>query len=165
MYNNLSNCLHSLHTDFTIRLSSRNIYISTIYNIRITLKRMWLLESHVQSHRRLIYMRPPHLIHDYTLCFTGSPCRKFSYYNYFSICPYYIVIHSTINFDRCITDTCYIPHLFNLIDASAITNMQSSYELTTRFWWESVRLITRDLDYCLNPTQNELKILVLPQQF
>ncbi len=38
------------------------------------------------------------LIHDYTMCFTGSPycifshC-KFSYYNYNSIWPYYIVIH------------------------------------------------------------------------
>ncbi len=38
------------------------------------------------------------LIQDYTLCFTGSPycifsyC-KFSYYNYISIWPYYIVIH------------------------------------------------------------------------
>ncbi len=30
------------------------------------------------------------LIHDYTLCFTGSPCCNFSYYNYISI---YIVIH------------------------------------------------------------------------
>ncbi len=33
------------------------------------------------------------LIHDYTQCFTGSPCCKFSYYNYISIWPYYIVIH------------------------------------------------------------------------
>ncbi len=38
------------------------------------------------------------LIHDYTLCFTGSPyCKfsycKFSYYNYISLWPYYIVIH------------------------------------------------------------------------
>ncbi len=33
------------------------------------------------------------LIHDYTLYFTGSPCCKFSYYNYISIWPYYIVIH------------------------------------------------------------------------
>ncbi len=33
------------------------------------------------------------LIQDYTLCFTGSPCCKFSYYNYISIWPYYIVIH------------------------------------------------------------------------
>ncbi len=41
------------------------------------------------------------LIHDYTLCFTGSPyCKysycKFSYYNYISIWPYYIVIHMII---------------------------------------------------------------------
>ncbi len=35
------------------------------------------------------------LIHDITLCFTGSPCCKFSYYNYISILPYYIVIHLT----------------------------------------------------------------------
>ncbi len=35
------------------------------------------------------------LIHDYTLCFTGSPCCNFSYYNYISIWPYYIVIHFT----------------------------------------------------------------------
>ncbi len=41
------------------------------------------------------------LIHDYTLCFIGSPywifsyC-KFSYYNYISIWPYYIVIHYTV---------------------------------------------------------------------
>ncbi len=40
------------------------------------------------------------LIHDYKMCFTGSPycifsyC-KFSYYNYISIWPYYIVIHYT----------------------------------------------------------------------
>ncbi len=33
------------------------------------------------------------LIHDYTLCFTGSPCCKFSYYNYISIWHCYIVIH------------------------------------------------------------------------
>ncbi len=33
------------------------------------------------------------LIHNYTLCFTGSPCRNFSYYNYISIWPYYIVSH------------------------------------------------------------------------
>ncbi len=38
------------------------------------------------------------LIHDYTLCFTSSPYYifsycKFSYYNYISIWPYYIVIH------------------------------------------------------------------------
>ncbi len=33
------------------------------------------------------------LIHDYTLCFTGSPCCNFSYYNFISIWPYYIVIH------------------------------------------------------------------------
>ncbi len=35
------------------------------------------------------------LIHDYTLCFTGSPCCNFSYYNYISMWPYYIVIHLT----------------------------------------------------------------------
>ncbi len=46
------------------------------------------------------------LIHDYTLCFNGSPyCIfsywKFSYYNYISIWPYYIVIHFTgINITR-----------------------------------------------------------------
>ncbi len=33
------------------------------------------------------------LIHDYTLCLTGSPCCNFGYYNYISIWPYYIVIH------------------------------------------------------------------------
>ncbi len=33
------------------------------------------------------------LINDYTLCFTGSPCCNFSYYNYIYIWPYYIVIH------------------------------------------------------------------------
>ncbi len=35
------------------------------------------------------------LIHNYTLCFTGSPwpCCNFSYYNYISIWPYHIVIH------------------------------------------------------------------------
>ncbi len=33
------------------------------------------------------------LIHYYTLCFTGFPCCKFSYYNYISIWHYYIVIH------------------------------------------------------------------------
>ncbi len=32
------------------------------------------------------------LIHDYTLFFTGSPCCKFSYYNYISIWPY---MHTT----------------------------------------------------------------------
>ncbi len=36
------------------------------------------------------------LIHDYTLCFNGSPCCKFSYYNYISIWPYYIVIHLSL---------------------------------------------------------------------
>ncbi len=61
------------------------------------------------------------------------------------------------------------------------------YELTTRFGWESVRLIPRDLGHCLrwwsrqgpgikgiepdhersilSPTQNKLIILALPQQF
>ncbi len=33
------------------------------------------------------------LIHDYTLCLTGSPYYNVSYYNYISIWPYYIVIH------------------------------------------------------------------------
>ncbi len=33
------------------------------------------------------------LVHDYTLCFTGSPCCDVSYYNYSSMSPYYIVIH------------------------------------------------------------------------
>ncbi len=36
------------------------------------------------------------LIHDYTLCFTGSPCCNFSYYNYISIWALYIVIHSIV---------------------------------------------------------------------
>ncbi len=36
------------------------------------------------------------LIHDYTLCFTGSPCCNFSYYNYIYIWPFYIVIHYAI---------------------------------------------------------------------
>ncbi len=34
------------------------------------------------------------LLHDYTLCFTGSPCHSVRYYNYISIWSYYIVIHS-----------------------------------------------------------------------
>ncbi len=34
------------------------------------------------------------LVHDYTLCFIGSPCCSVSYY-YISIWPYYIVIHSS----------------------------------------------------------------------
>ncbi len=34
------------------------------------------------------------LIHDYALCFTGFPCCNFSYYNYISVWPYYIVIGS-----------------------------------------------------------------------
>ncbi len=33
------------------------------------------------------------LVHDYTLCFIGSPWCNVSYYNYNSIQPYYIVIH------------------------------------------------------------------------
>ncbi len=33
------------------------------------------------------------LLHDYTLYFTGSPCRNVRYYNYNSIWPYYIDIH------------------------------------------------------------------------
>ncbi len=42
------------------------------------------------------------LIHDYTLCFTGSHyCKfsycKFSYYNYISIWPYYIVNHLSVS--------------------------------------------------------------------
>ncbi len=32
---------------------------------------------------------------NYTLCFTGSPYYNVSYYNYISIWPYYIVIHSS----------------------------------------------------------------------
>ncbi len=32
------------------------------------------------------------LVHDYTLCFIGSPCCSVSYYNYISVSPYYIVI-------------------------------------------------------------------------
>ncbi len=35
------------------------------------------------------------LIHNYTLCFTGSPCCNFSHYNYIAIWSYYIVIHIT----------------------------------------------------------------------
>ncbi len=69
------------------------------------------------------------LIHDYTLCFTGSPyCKfsycKFSYYNYISICPYYIVIHYTLHMyytveihvqNRCISYThvlYYVEHVY-----------------------------------------------------
>ncbi len=37
------------------------------------------------------------LIHDCTLCFTGSPCCNFSYYNYISIWPYHIVIHLRVH--------------------------------------------------------------------
>ncbi len=37
------------------------------------------------------------LVHDYTLCFTGSPCYNVSYYNYISIWPYSIVIHLADN--------------------------------------------------------------------
>ncbi len=33
------------------------------------------------------------LVHDYSLCFTGSACCNVSYYNYISILPYYTVIH------------------------------------------------------------------------
>ncbi len=33
------------------------------------------------------------LVHDYTLCFIGSPCCSVSYYNYTSMWPYYIGIH------------------------------------------------------------------------
>ncbi len=33
------------------------------------------------------------LIHDYTLCFTDSPCYNVSYYNYIFQWSYYIVIH------------------------------------------------------------------------
>ncbi len=33
------------------------------------------------------------LVHDYTLCFIGSPCCSVSYYSYISVWPYYIVIH------------------------------------------------------------------------
>ncbi len=33
------------------------------------------------------------LVHDYTLCFIGSPCCSISYYNYISVWPYYLVIH------------------------------------------------------------------------
>ncbi len=36
------------------------------------------------------------LIHDYTLYFIGSPCCNFSYHNYISLWPYYIVIHSKV---------------------------------------------------------------------
>ncbi len=36
------------------------------------------------------------LIHDCTLCFIGSPCCNFSYYNYISIWPYYIIIHLVV---------------------------------------------------------------------
>ncbi len=35
------------------------------------------------------------IVHDYTLCFTGSPCCSVSYYTYISVWPYYIVIHLT----------------------------------------------------------------------
>ncbi len=38
------------------------------------------------------------LIHDYTLCLTDYPCCNFSYYNYISIWPYYIIIHLTASF-------------------------------------------------------------------
>ncbi len=36
------------------------------------------------------------LMHDYTLCNTGSPCCNFGYYPYISIWPNYIVIHLPI---------------------------------------------------------------------
>ncbi len=39
------------------------------------------------------------LVHDYNLCFTGSPCSNVCCYNYNSILPHYIVIHSTVDSD------------------------------------------------------------------
>ncbi len=47
------------------------------------------------------------LIHDYTLCFTDSlycifSYCKFSYYNYMSIWPYYIVIHFRSAVGQCL---------------------------------------------------------------
>ncbi len=33
------------------------------------------------------------LVHDYNLCFNGSPCYNVGYYSDNSIWPYYIVIH------------------------------------------------------------------------
>ncbi len=35
-----------------------------------------------------------YLVHDYTICFAGSPCFNISYYNYISISPYYIYSYS-----------------------------------------------------------------------
>ncbi len=60
------------------------------------------------------------LIHDYTLCFTGSPywifsyC-KFSYYNYISIWPYYIVIHVTYLEPICLTISVLTCTLLNFV--------------------------------------------------
>ncbi len=45
------------------------------------------------------------LIHDYTLCFTGSPCYNVSYYNYVSIWLYYIVIYLTSS-EECEYELC-----------------------------------------------------------
>ncbi len=45
------------------------------------------------------------LVHDYILCFIGSPCYNVSYYNYNSIWPYYIVIHLTV---LCLYDATFI---------------------------------------------------------
>ncbi len=49
------------------------------------------------------------LVHDYILCFIGSPCYNVSYYNYILVQPYYIVIHFIEIEDLC--SLCKLTHI------------------------------------------------------
>ncbi len=75
------------------------------------------------------------LIHDYTLCFTGSPHCNFTYYNYISIWLYYIVIHSTSSqrkYISLLSDT--IMSEINLLDKDFLQEPYFCLQLWRRGW-------------------------------
>ncbi len=80
-------CVSSIHI-YSLRIP---IYIYTAYAYLYTYIQPTHTYIHIYSLRNVFFC----FVHEYTLCFTGSPCYNVSYYNYISIWPYYIVIHFT----------------------------------------------------------------------
>ncbi len=67
------------------------------------------------------------LVHDYTLCFIGSPCCSVSYYNYNSIWHYEIVIH--------------IPQVINSFTNIRVGHVTFTYitqVINSRYYWNTI---------------------------
>ncbi len=63
------------------------------------------------------------LVHDYTLCFSGSPCYNVSYYNYISISPWQL----------CYDHSCFTN--FELVSNIPLTNCTVSWSFMAHTLW------------------------------